>query len=446
MLAVDDWTPPAVVPLDLALFQAVALDQVGVARKPLRPLPHAGLEKLSSERFVAAVIRALHQIATTLPLFLRVDNAVGLIEVLLGAVPDVFVVALFVVEAGNVGCVRVDHTRIAVCHPLGNDLGHARPFLYPNRSCGPQILNFDGLAKARHGIGRQAEQAVDGVLDLGVAEHIHQLDGLFHLLVEVVGGKGHLGRCERRFLVRRNLVGVMKDRSVSIRAHLHRTGRLALVAERVHVADDRIANLVVGFSENVHRANVSHLVNGRDERNRCSSHVGDAVAPHATRNNDVVGFDPAAVGHDSADLLRSIRPVRCLNVFHLGVRKDLQHTLVHRFVTKESSGIERVDHRHRRAVEAAEDHIIVDERNEFLHFCWREQLGLDSPRFRAGHPAIEFVHSLLSSSNLDATRIDAAIEIAILVGALHAEQRHLLVVIDRENEVRRMTGATAGVR
>ena len=37
------------------------------------------------------------------------------------------------------------------------------------------------------------------------------------------------------------------------------------------------------------------------------------------------------------------------------------------------------------------------------------------------------------------------LEVAVLVGALLAEQRHLLVVVDREDEVRRVAGGAAGV-
>ena len=86
-------------------------------------------------------------------------------------------------------------------------------------------------------------------------------------------------------------------------------------------------------------------------------------------------------------------------------------------------------------MEAAEDHIVVDERDEFFDLCWRQQLGFDAPRFRGRHTTIKLVHPLLGPGDLDATRVNAALDIAVLVGALHTEQRHLLVVIDREDEV-----------
>ena len=309
-------------------------------------------------------------------------------------------------------------------------------FLHPDGGGRPQVADFGGLAEARHRVRREREQTVDRVLNLGIAEHVHQLDRFFHLLVEVVGRERHLGRAERRFLVRGDVVGVVQDRTVGIRAHFHRARRLPFVTECVHVANDRVADLALCFGKHVHRADVSHLVHGGHERDRCAGHVRDPVRPDTARNNDVFGLDPTLVGDDGRDLLETgAGLILSLDVKHFGVGEHLEPSLVDGLVAEQSAGVERVDDTDCRAVEAAEDHIVVDERDELFDLCWRQQLGVDAPCFRRRHTTIKLVHPLLRPGDLDATRVDAALDIPVLVGALHTEQRHLLVVIDREDEV-----------
>ena len=76
----------------------------------------------------------------------------------------------------------------------------------------------------------------------------------FELLVEVFGRERQLGRRQARLLDRRDVVGTVEDRAVRVGAHLHRAAGLALVAERVHVADDRVGDLVAGCFEDRDRA------------------------------------------------------------------------------------------------------------------------------------------------------------------------------------------------
>ena len=187
-------------------------------------------------------------------------------------------------------------------------------------------------------------------------------------------------------------------------------------------------------------------MHGGHERNRGAGHVGHPVAPHAASDDDVVALDGAAAGDDGADLLLSVRRIGGLDIEHLGVREHLQHALVHRFVAEQGAGVERVDYRHGRAMEAAEDDVFVDERHERLDTLRCQHLGLDTPGLGAGHAASELVHALLRTGDLDAATVDTAVEVAVLVGTLHTKESHLLVVIDREDEVRRMAGAATGVR
>ena len=109
------------------------------------------------------------------------------------------------------------------------------------------------------------------------------------------------------------------------------------------------------------------------------------------------------------------------------------------------AGLERVDHRDRGAVETAQDDVVVDERDVLLDLLWREQVGLDAPRHGGGHAALELVHALLAPGHLDATGVDRHVEVAVLVGALLAEQCHLLVVIHGEDEVRGVPRGAARV-
>ena len=221
MLGDGDGAPPAGVPLHLPVLQPVARHEVSVEFEPLGPLPGAGLEEAGAQVLLAREVGPDPQVAAALPLLGRMDDAVGLVEVLGGTGPDVFVGALLGVEAGDVGAVDVDHPGIAERHPLGHHLRHPRPLLDPDGGGRPEVAHLGDLTQTRHGVGGERQQAVGGVLDLGVAQHVHQLDGLLHLGVEVVGRERHLGGRQRRLLVGRDVVGVVEDGPVGVGAHLH---------------------------------------------------------------------------------------------------------------------------------------------------------------------------------------------------------------------------------
>ena len=82
---------------------------------------------------------------------------------------------------------------------------------------------------------------------------------------------------------------------------LHRSGGLALVAEGVHVAHDRVPDFVVGGRQDVDGSDVGHLVDGRGEGDRGPGHVGQTVGPHTTCDNHVIRYDPAPVGDHGVD-------------------------------------------------------------------------------------------------------------------------------------------------
>ncbi len=157
MLANGDRTPPAVVPLNFAFFNAITLDEVGIAAVPLWTLPGASLEEEGVERFLAREKGADLEVAAIFPLLRRVHDAVSLVEVFFGPRPDVILVTLVVVEPCDVCAVRVDHSGVAISHPLGDDLRHARAFFHPDSGRRPKVTNFGGLAEARHRVRRERE-------------------------------------------------------------------------------------------------------------------------------------------------------------------------------------------------------------------------------------------------------------------------------------------------
>jgi hypothetical protein len=227
---------------------------------------------------------------------------------------------------------------------------------------------------------------------------------------------------------------------VGVGTDLHRPRRLALVAERVHVADDREGDLGVGLLEHVDRTDVDHLVHGGGERDRRPGHRGETRAPHAAGDGDVLGLDPPLVRHDGPD-----RTVVDLEVDDLGVGEHGEGALVDRLLTHQRARLERVDDRDRRGVEAAEQDVGVGERDQLLDLRRRQQPGLDAPRLGRRHPPLELLDAHRVAGDLDPTarRVDA--ELDVLALALQGEQRHLLVVVGREDEVRSVAGRAARV-
>ena len=123
----------------------------------------------------------------------------------------------------------------------------------------------------------------------------HQLERLLHLQREVVLRERELGRRQRRLLDRRDLVGVVQDRAVRVRADLEPRPVLALVHVRVHVADDREVDRRRFASSNRGTGPMSIIW--------CTAGVSGIDAPairasrglqHAAADHDVLGLDVAA--------------------------------------------------------------------------------------------------------------------------------------------------------
>ena len=108
VLRVDDRRPPARVPLVLAGHHRVAvlLEQAGVGLVPEGPLPADGLEEPRAEPLLRGVHRRQPLVAVGLVLLGGVHDAVGLVERLARARPDVRAGALVRVEPGDVAVAR----------------------------------------------------------------------------------------------------------------------------------------------------------------------------------------------------------------------------------------------------------------------------------------------------------------------------------------------------
>ena len=195
--------------------------------------------------------------------------------------------------SGDVGRMKID-VRLAVHHPLGERLADARPFLDPDSSSRPESLHLRRLAEKRHPVGRQRDQAVDRVLhtDRLVADDLrHQIERVRELRVEIRLRERKLGRRQRRRLDRRDLLGIVLDRAVRVRADLEADPVLALVHEDVHVADDRVLDRLARLLEPRHRPDVDHLMHHRHERDPRAGHLREQRAPDTARNHDRLGRD-----------------------------------------------------------------------------------------------------------------------------------------------------------
>ena len=227
-----------------------------------------------------------------------------------------------------------------------------------------------------------------------------------------------------------------------VRADLEALPVLALVHVRVHVADDRVVDRRLRGEEARHRADVDHLVHGRRERDRRARHPRDPRRPDAARDHDRVGVEVAA---RRAHALHARRPRRRCRAPRCS-RSTCAPRLCafsRMIVPKRSESTTATDRR----VEAAEEDRLVDERDELLDLRRRhEAAALDAPRLRRRHPAAQLLQPLLRARDLDAAALVQRPGVAVLAHRLERELRHLLRVVDREDEVRRVAGRAARVR
>ena len=229
---------------------------------------------------------------------------------------------------------------------------------------------------------------------------------------------------------------------MGVRADLKARPVLALVHEHVHVADDRELDRLRRALEPRHRTDVDHLVDSRRQRDMRARHLREQRAPDAARDHDGLGLDVAARGADAPD-----PAVLDVEAFDLGRREHAERARLDPLLTHDRAGTERIDDPDGRRVEAPEEDRLVDERHELLDLGRGDEPGrLDAPSLRRCHPAAQLLHPLLGARDLDAAALGVDAHLVVLPRAFRGEVRHLLRVVDGEDEVRGVAGRAAGVR
>ena len=176
-------------------------------------------------------------------------------------------------------------------------------------------------------------------------------------------------------------------------------------------------------------------VNGIDG----AGHAREQRAPDAAADHDRLGLDVAVGGADAADAA-----ALGVDPGHLDVRDDRERAGGLRLLAHQRAGAQRVDDGDALRVEAADDHLLVEERHQLLDLGRRhEPHALDAPRLRRGHPAAQLLHPLLGARDLDAAGLREDVQLLVLAHAVQRQRGHLARVVDREDEVRRVAGRAA---
>ena len=441
VLGVLDRRPPAPVPFVGPVLDPVVVDEWGVRLVPMRALPSSGLEIDRAQLGGAGMNRGELLVSLGSPLLPGMDDPVRLVEMLGATSANVMLGAGVGVEAGDIRGVWVE-LGISVGHPLRHRPTCPGTFLDPDGGRRPEIPHLDRLTDEGHGVGGKGEQAVDGVLDLRSGEDVgHQLESVFQLVVEVVVGEGELGRGEAGLGDGGDVVGGVEDGTMGVGADLHGARGLPLVHEGVHVTDDGKSELLPRLLEDGDRPDIDHLVHRRGEGDGGPGHAGDPGAPHPAGDHDVLGLDAALVGDYGRD-----PPAIGLDAEDLGVGHGLQRSQACRPLPEDRPRPQRVDRRHGGEVTAAEQDLLVDERDALLDLRRGHQVGFHVPVLRRAHPPPELLHPLLGPGHLDPAAGDVDPHLLVLTLAVEGEHRHLFVVIDREDEVGGVAGRTAGIR
>ncbi len=227
---------------------------------------------------------------------------------------------------------------------------------------------------------------------------------------------------------------------MGVRAHLEADAVLALVHEDVHVADDRVFDRLGRLLEDLDGAVVGHLVDDRGERDPRAGHLGQERGPDAACDDDVLGLDGAAAGRDTPDAA-----VLDTHRGDFGVRERRQGAHRLGLLAAQRPELQGVADADARRVEATDEDRLVDERDKLLDLGGGHQAGVDAPVLGRVHLAAQLVQARLRARDLEAAAFRVDTPVLVLAGALERQLRHLLVVVDQVQEVRRVAGRAARV-
>ena len=240
---------------------------------------------------------------------------------------------------------------------------------------------------------------------------------------------------------RRQVLRVVEDRPVRVRADLEVAARLPLVHVGVHVADDRKLDVALGARELRHRTDVDHLVHRRCQGNVGAGHAAHTRAPHTTGDDHAIRLDVTPGGTHAADAA-----LLHIDADDLGVCGDVERAGGDRPLAHQRARAQRVHHSDARRVEAAQQDRLVDVRHQLLDLRRGYERGrFDSPRPTRSQAPRQLLHAFVRAGHLDPARLGENLELLVLPDALDGERSHLLGVIDQVDEVRGVAGRAARI-
>ncbi len=341
-----------------------------VGLEPLRALPARALEEDGAEIALGGPQRRAPQAAQLLVLLARMQRVVDLAVLLRAARPRVRAREAVRVEALRVALVQV-RADVAAGEQLGERLARAAGVGDPDGLAQPQPARGGGLADQRHPVGGERHQAVEGAHALRAADGGQEPRRLLGGALEVLGREGQDRRLLAAVRPRPDRLGVDEPRLVVVVADPVGVADLAEVEVGVLVAQQRVRDLARLPGELGQRRGDRVLVHDRREREPDAREPRHLRAPDAGGEHDRARADPPAGGLDRADL-----PALELEAGDLGVAEGL-HARGDRGARHRLRGLDRLGDAVRGDVEAADDPLRVDQRDE----------RLDLLRARAGRTA-----------------------------------------------------------
>ena len=236
--------------------------------------------------------------------------------------------------------------------------------------------------------------------------------------------------------------GVVQDRAVRVGADLHVGAVLALVAEGVHVADDREGDLALALGELRARADADHLVHRRASAgSRCPAmspifglHTPQAITTCSASMSPPVGADPR--GSDRPRR-RGRSPRRSGTTVSAPVARACSRMMV---PARSESTTPTL------GVQKAPMNWSVSMNGTFSLTNSGLTSSASMPQAsRARHPAAQLLHPLLGAGDLEAAGLGEDAHLLVLPHRVERQVGDLAGVVDREDEVRRVAGRAARV-
>ncbi len=278
-------------------------NKLGIGLEPCGSLPAAALVEVGAQFALAVVEWAGAQAAQRAAVLVGMNDVVDLDEGLRADLVDESWAARKVLEPVQVAFVHVDR-RGAVDDPLRDRFGHPGRMGHPHRLGNPESAQLPVLAEQRIPVGREREDAVEALVNLGVPERRQQSHAFTPGRFEVLLGEGeHRGH---RFTggVGQQRGHVHGHRLVPVGADAKAVDVFAKIKVGVLVAQDRQARrgvFGVAPDQRCDLAGLGVLVRHRHQRQHQAHLFGQLCAPESRRADHDVGLDDTATGVDSGD-------------------------------------------------------------------------------------------------------------------------------------------------